>query len=70
MCADPALYPWSSYRASAMGDGAAAPWLVAHDLYEYLGKTAATRQGAYRALFDQALGHQTPGDIRTALHQT
>src|SRR5260221_13749548 len=45
----PRDYPWSSYRAQALG---AADALVAkHPLYRALGRWAAERQAAYRALF-------------------
>ena len=50
---DPADYRWSSYRAHALGDSW--DWLVDHAVYTRLGKTAAERQAAYRALCNQPL---------------
>jgi putative transposase len=63
----PRDYKWSSHRAHALG---AADALVAeHPLYRALGRTAAERQAAYRALFRggldeafvEALRHATNG---------
>jgi putative transposase len=46
---DPGDYPWSSYRANALGkeDGLVSP----HAHYYALGRTAAARRAAYRAMF-------------------
>ena len=46
---DPAEYPWSSYRANALGkeDGLVTP----HAHYYALGRTATARRSAYRAMF-------------------
>jgi putative transposase len=53
MAAHPRDYPWSSWRAHALG---AADALVSeHALYRALGRSAAERQKEYRALFRQAL---------------
>lgn len=68
MCADPADYRWSSYRANALGE--AQSWLTPHPLYATLGLDEATRLAAYRALFDQVLPERTVADIRLALNQT
>lgn len=68
MCADPADYRWSSYRANALGE--AQSWLTPHPLYATLGPDEASRLAAYRALFDQVLPEKTVADIRLALNQT
>jgi putative transposase len=53
MVSHPRQYPWSSYRAHALG---AADTLVSvHPLCRAVGRTEAERQGAYRALFRAAL---------------
>lgn len=53
MAAHPRDYPWSSWRAHALG---AADALVSeHELYRALGRSPAERQKEYRALFRQAL---------------
>jgi putative transposase len=64
MVADPAAYPWSSYRSNALGneDGVISP----HPVYLALGADAASRQAAYRTLFGagarrrRAVGHPRP----------
>jgi putative transposase len=68
MCADPADYRWSSYRANALGE--AQSWLTPHPLYATLGPDEPSRLAAYRALFDQVLPEKTVADIRLALNQT
>lgn len=45
----PGQYRWSSYRFHAEGESS--DWLVPHRLYLSLGKNAAERQEAYRALW-------------------
>jgi putative transposase len=64
MAAGPADYPWSSYRAHA--EGAADPVVADHALYAALGATAAERQAAYRALFQEALDEAWIADLRAA----
>lgn len=49
MVASPGLYPWSSYRANAMGQST--PWLTPHPSYLALGNTLERRLTNYRALF-------------------
>ncbi len=49
MVADPAAYPWSSYRAN--GAGRPDPLVRPHGLYLGLGEDDAGRRAAYRALF-------------------
>jgi putative transposase len=68
MCQDPAGYRWSSYRANGLGEASAL--LTPHPLYTALGADDASRQVAYRALFDQVLPDKTLADIRLAMHQT
>jgi putative transposase len=67
MVADPAAYPWSSYRHNALGepDELVSP----HALYEVLGETGLARQQAYRELFDEALGEPTLEEIRQATNK-
>ena len=67
MVEDPAHYRWTSYRANALG--AADPRLTPHALYLALGRTAATRQAAYRKLFRAQLDQDAIADIRLALNQ-
>jgi putative transposase len=68
MVEDPAHYRWTSYRANGLGrdDALASP----HPLYLALGRTAATRQEAYRALFRAHLDEPAVDDIRLALNQS
>lgn len=48
MVATPEAYRWTSYRVHAFGERC--EWLTSHPLYEALGRTAAERQTAYRAI--------------------
>jgi len=68
LCSDPAHYRWSSYRANALGETTAL--LTPHPLYATLASIDASRQGAYRELFNQVLLDKTISDIRLALNQT
>src|SRR5260221_2509965 len=64
MAAHPGDYPWSSWRAHALG---AVDRLAAdHPLYRALGRTAVARQEAYRALFGAALDQSFIADLRAA----
>jgi putative transposase len=67
MVSDPAHYRWSSYRFHGLGqlDGLRSP----HPTYTALGRTAAERQSAYRALFRHALEDEAIADIRLAVNQ-
>jgi putative transposase len=49
MVYDPADYPWSSYRANALGEDNRL--LRPHSIYSALGTDDAARQAAYRRLF-------------------
>jgi putative transposase len=67
MVADPAEYPWSSYRHHALGapNGILSP----HDLYTALGNSAVARQQAYRELFVTGLDDEPINELRKALNQ-
>ena len=64
---DPALYPWSSYRANGLGEPDSL--LIPHALFLRLASDALERQAAYRALFRTELDHEALSDIRLALNQ-
>lgn len=57
-------YPWSSYRANALGQPD--PLLTPHADYRRLGRTPAERQQAYRALFLDHLDPETLEALREA----
>jgi putative transposase len=63
LVADPRDYPWSSYRANALG--AADPLVTPHERYQGLGANVSDRQRAYRELCS-ALPDSTLADIRDA----
>jgi len=65
---DPARYPWTSYRANALGqpDSLLSP----HPLYLALGRSGADRQTAYRGLLRDHLDQEAIADIRLALNQS
>ena len=49
---NPGAYRWSSYPANALGKrGFDYDWLLAHPLYEALGRDADRRRQAFRRLF-------------------
>ena len=62
---DPADYPWSSYRANALGEHN--PLLSPHALYLALGANEAERQTAYRDLFSTQLDPDTLTAVRSCL---
>jgi putative transposase len=64
MAVHPSDYPWSSYRAHALG--AADPLAGGHSLYERLGDTPGERQRAYVALFDAPLEANFVDRLRAA----
>src|SRR6266700_7688800 len=64
MVRHPRDYRWSSYRAHAQGR--ADLLLTSHELYDRLGRTAASRQQEYRALFRAALNQDFVQDLRAA----
>jgi putative transposase len=53
LVAHPEAYRWSSYAANAHGEPDSL--VTPHALYRALGRSAAQRQAAYRAMFDQTL---------------
>ena len=65
---DPAHYRWSSYRHNGLGQ--TDERLVAHPLYQSLGRNADERRASYRALFRAELDDDAIGDIRLALAQS
>jgi putative transposase len=70
MVAAPQDYPWSSYRRNAAGEGGLnADWVVSHEQYSRLGLDEASRQAAYRALFDAAIDRGDLAEIRECTHK-
>jgi putative transposase len=67
MVTDPGEYPWSSYRANALG--VESKLRTAHPVYLLLGTTPEERQSKYRALFESPLEQPLLNDIRTATNQ-
>ncbi|MGB5832142.1 MAG: hypothetical protein WBG92_09160 [Thiohalocapsa sp.] len=67
MGADPADYPWSSYRVNALGESNAL--LAPHPLYSSLGRDELSRRTAYRDLFGSALAEAPLEALRMALKQ-
>lgn len=63
MVANPADYPWSSYRCLALG--APEPILTTHDAVRRISADPTTRQQAYRALVAQAIDPDETGAIRS-----
>ena len=62
-----AEYPWSSYPSNALGKDIAL--LTPHPSYRRLGKTAAERQSAYRALFRGRMPERDVTAIREATNK-
>jgi putative transposase len=62
----PADYPWSSYRANALGTPD--PVVTAHPLYATLGGSDAERQAAYRRLFADEIDEQLLTRIRDSVN--
>lgn len=67
MVADPAEYPWSSYRFNALGqiDDLVTP----HIEFHRLGADDSTRQAAYRTLFNQSISETQINEIREATNK-
>jgi putative transposase len=61
---EPASYPWSSYHHNALGQKS--KMVSPHELYSRLGHDPASRQSAYRALFEEVLGSDDLGAVRKA----
>jgi putative transposase len=62
MVNEPAHYPWSSYRANALGQ--ADPLVRPHAQYQELAPSADARLLAYRRLFEDALSAETLQKLR------
>lgn len=60
----PGQYPWSSYRCNA--EGRPNDIVEGHALYMALGADLASRQAAYRRLFDEPLAEGQLQDLRLA----
>lgn len=70
MVAHPKDYAWSSYLYNAQGEGGLnANWLVRHQEYTRLGRSATDRQSAYRQLFRAALSANDLKAIRESTHK-
>jgi len=67
MVATPDAYRWSSYHANAGGE--ANPLVSPHMEYLRLGPDPASRQQAYRHLFDEVLSPERIAEIRAYLQQ-
>lgn len=67
MVTNPADYPWSSYRANAMGkrDALIAP----HPVFMQLADAPAERQSIYRGFVAEGVPHEEAEAIRTHLNQ-
>jgi putative transposase len=57
MVAEPAAYPWSSFRANALGEPDEV--VTPHHLYLSLAHEVETRRSSYRQLFQQLAGSET-----------
>lgn len=68
MVAHPRGTPWSSYHHNALGKRD--PMVRPHRLYRRLGKTAASRQAAYRQLFKRHISQRTLDAIRAATNMS
>jgi putative transposase len=67
MAEHPADYPWSSYRANALG--AQDSLLTPHELYRRLGRSVEARQSSYRQLFRTQLSKADIDAIREATNK-
>jgi putative transposase len=67
MVADPAEYPWSSYRFNVLGQ--TDDLVVPHIEFHRLGTNDSTRQAAYRALFNQPISEAQINEIREATNK-
>jgi putative transposase len=64
---DLADYPWSSHHHYSRGKPS--PLISEHEAYLRLGTDANSRQQAFRALFEQALGEAELKKLRTAVNK-
>ncbi|WP_462322681.1 transposase [Halochromatium sp.] len=62
MVTAPGDYPWSSYRANALGE--ADPVVKPHALYAGLADAADARRAAYRRLFEDVLSEELLTQVR------
>jgi putative transposase len=62
LAAQPGAYPWSSYRANALGEESAL--VTPHPHYYSLGRSSDARRAAYAALFARARGTGRAGGVR------
>jgi putative transposase len=60
----PSAYRWSSYHANALGKQN--DIITRHDVYQALGKTALSRQAAYKELFKSNIEQEQLKSIRSA----
>jgi len=67
MVESPGDYLWSSYSANAVGE--ANRLITPHSLYRRLGRSAQTRQSAYRQLFRSRIGKADLALIREATNK-
>jgi REP-associated tyrosine transposase len=67
MVAQPAEYPWSSFRRNALG--VPITLVKPHEVYQLLAKTDKTRQKRYRALFEGTLTDYTLEEIRNSVNR-
>lgn len=68
MVRSPGHYRWSSYRTNAAGH--AQTWVTPHAEYRALGRTATSRQEAYRALFKAHVDDPVELNVIKAAWQT
>jgi len=64
MVSNPATYPWSSYRANALGEENLL--ITPHVVFAGLGRHEAERRSAYRFLFQEIISDQLLEQIRHA----
>ncbi len=67
MIPSPVNYPWSSYRANALGTQD--PVITHHAVYQSLGSTPENRQRAYENLFQYDIDNDVLWQVRQALNQ-
>lgn len=67
MVADPADYPWSSYRANALGERDAL--IAPHSVFMQLADAPGQRQSLYRGFVAEGVLDEEAGAIRTHLNQ-
>ena len=68
MVDQPAEYPWSSFRANALGIPISL--MTPHEVYQRLAKTDKTRQKRYLALFEKELTEYTLEEIRDSVNRS